>query len=319
MRKKLITMAMFIFASFMVAGLCPGLIWAEGGNEKNMVGSEELQATAVDGDYEYAIVNGGVEITNYTGAGGNITIPKTLGGNPVTRIGAFVFDDNTSLMSVTIPDSVTYIGRGTFSDCTSLKSVSIPGSVVRIEDFAFFRCSSLSSMSIPDSVTYIGWDVFYECNSLSSVSIPDSLSIIKGFTFSGCSSLRNIIIPDSVTKIGAHAFDNCINLKTIQFNSSVIEFCDDYPETNTAHGVLPQTTVIIGYDPSTAKNYAEKFGNPFQLIDSNSNTVDYGAVSCSYQTHVQNVGWQNYVQQGNISGTTGKEYRLEGIRIALVS
>lgn len=39
--------------------------------------------------------------------------------------------------------------------------------------------------------------------------------------------------------------------------------------------------------------------------------------SVSYTTHVQNVGWQNYVNGGTMSGTEGKSYRLEGIKIKL--
>ena len=37
----------------------------------------------------------------------------------------------------------------------------------------------------------------------------------------------------------------------------------------------------------------------------------------NYQTHVQNIGWQNYVSNGAMSGTSGLAYRLEGIRINL--
>lgn len=39
--------------------------------------------------------------------------------------------------------------------------------------------------------------------------------------------------------------------------------------------------------------------------------------SVSYHTHVQNEGWQNYVSDGTISGTSGKSLRLEGIKIKL--
>lgn len=37
----------------------------------------------------------------------------------------------------------------------------------------------------------------------------------------------------------------------------------------------------------------------------------------SYSTHVQNIGWQGYKSNGDISGTTGKGLRLEGIKINL--
>lgn len=36
-----------------------------------------------------------------------------------------------------------------------------------------------------------------------------------------------------------------------------------------------------------------------------------------YRTHVQNVGWQSYVADGTMSGTSGRSLRLEGINIAL--
>lgn len=39
--------------------------------------------------------------------------------------------------------------------------------------------------------------------------------------------------------------------------------------------------------------------------------------TASYCTHVQNEGWQNYVSNGMMSGTEGKSYRLEGIKIKL--
>lgn len=38
-------------------------------------------------------------------------------------------------------------------------------------------------------------------------------------------------------------------------------------------------------------------------------------ISVSYTTHVQKEGWQNYVSNGELSGTTGKSLRLEGIKI----
>ncbi|MDO4797584.1 MAG: hypothetical protein Q4A01_06145 [Coriobacteriales bacterium] len=37
----------------------------------------------------------------------------------------------------------------------------------------------------------------------------------------------------------------------------------------------------------------------------------------SYRTHVQRVGWQGYVSDGDMSGTTGRSLRLEGINVKL--
>ena len=44
-----------------------------------------------DGDYRYTVTDGNATITGYTGAGGEISIPATLGGYPTVAIGDSVF------------------------------------------------------------------------------------------------------------------------------------------------------------------------------------------------------------------------------------
>ena len=44
-------------------------------------------------------------------------------------------------------------------------------------------------------------------------------------------------------------------------------------------------------------------------------TIDKSNPHVSYQTHVQNVGWQDWKNDGGQAGTTGKSLRLEGIKI----
>ena len=42
-------------------------------------------------------------------------------------------------------------------------------------------------------------------------------------------------------------------------------------------------------------------------------------IHVQYRSHVQNIGWQNYVEEGKLSGTTGKSYRVEAMNIKLVN
>lgn len=48
-------------------------------------------------------------------------------------------------------------------------------------------------------------------------------------------------------------------------------------------------------------------------------TASANPVTCTYQTHIQDVGWQGWKSNGLSSGTSGESKRLEGIRIELDS
>ena len=76
--------------------------------------------TAVQAQFNYTKANGAITISGYTGAGGNVTVPSTLEGLPVTSIGVAAFSGYTGLTSVTLPNSVTTIRDGAFFGCTGL-------------------------------------------------------------------------------------------------------------------------------------------------------------------------------------------------------
>ena len=191
---------------------------------------------------------------------GNIVIPEsvTYGSHtyPVTGINDYAFSGCSSLLSVTIPQSVTSIGDYAFSGCSSLTSVTIPQGVTSIGSRAIENCSSLTSMTIPNSVTSISHNIFFGCSSLTSIVvesgntvfdsrdncnaiimtasntlfrgcrntiIPQSVTSIGLTAFSGCSSLTSITIPNSVTKIGNFAFTGCSSLTSITIPNSVTD------------------------------------------------------------------------------------------------
>lgn len=53
------------------------------------------------------------------------------------------------------------------------------------------------------------------------------------------------------------------------------------------------------------------------MAESTVSTESVNGANIVYSTHVQNIGWQASVSNGNVSGTTGLGYRLEGIKIAV--
>ena len=134
--------------------------------------------------YTYLTTNDRVTITGYTGSGGAVTLPNTIEGLPVTRIGDLAFLHCNSLTSVTIGNRVTSIGKQAFRNCTSLTSVTIPNGVISIEDDVFAYCPLLAGITIPSSVTSIGDWVFNSCTALEGVRFKGNAPIIGLNAFS---------------------------------------------------------------------------------------------------------------------------------------
>lgn len=176
---------------------------------------------ATSGDYEYTDNGDGTcTITGYTGAGGDITIPDTLGGLTVIEIGDRAFYDNAAITSVDMPDSVVTIADYAFGKCRQLSSITMSGKLQTIGYRAFEYVEKLKSISIPDSVSEIGERAFWLCSDLESITIPSGLTRIEDSTFYKCESLSSISLPEGLISIGQGAFSYC-NMETMIIPESV--------------------------------------------------------------------------------------------------
>jgi len=206
------------------------------------------ETTLKEGYYTYTVKDQQATITDCdTAISGEVIIPSTLGGYPVTAIGQYAFDYCNSLTGVTIPDSVTTIGEGAFSSCSSLKkmvlpfvgasreSVAVPESRlgyifaedVLDGDFMDFTVvtvydvpSSLKEVVVTDAKV-IGEKAFEECSYLTDITIPDGVTSIGDRAFYGCGKLTSVNIPSCVTNIGDKAFYECKSLTSITIPGGV--------------------------------------------------------------------------------------------------
>ena len=151
---------------------------------------------------------------------GELVIPASYEGLPVTAIGDEAFRECRKLTGVTIPNSVTSIGKGSFLLCTGLTRVTIPDSITTIGYEAFKSCNKLSSITLPSSVTFIDDWAFSNCTALSSITLPDSITGISDFMFCSSVNMKSITIPASVTSVGDWAFTDCWALTDIYFSGT---------------------------------------------------------------------------------------------------
>ena len=192
-----------------------GLVSASGYDVSGVEFIRTYPTETVDGvTWTYHVVGGAAQIGDGTNPAitnettGAIEIPATLGGYPVTSIGAKAFYSCFRITSVTVPHGVTTIGDEAFELCRALATVVLPTSTTSFGNNAF-RITAIKSFDIPEGVTNIPEEMFYECSSLESVMIPNSVVDIGIRAFYNCKNLVMPEIPDSVATIGEGAFAGC--------------------------------------------------------------------------------------------------------------
>ena len=251
---------------------------------------------------------------------GQVTIPDTIEGYPVTAITDYIFSNCENLTSIKIGKNMKVISPSMVFQCYNLRKFIvdenntnfsndengvlfnkdktvlilypmgnsrteyvIPDSVKTIGSWAFNDCCNLTEIIVPDSVTAIEEEAFSYCLNLKNITIPDRVSSIGAGAFRS-TSITDIEIPVNVTIINERLFQSCKNLKKVTMSAevtSIENFAFQYCE-NLSDIVIPANVTSIGA-------YAfEKCVSLSEIIISDSvKTIRYRAFY--YCTSLENV------------------------------
>lgn len=205
------------------------------------------QGTSGSNLFLYTVENSRAAITGVlASASGDIIVPATLGGYPVsaveraafrdltnitsisfangaavTNLGPAVFQGCTGLTVATLPSGLTSLPAGLFQDCTGLVGVSIPAGVTSIWNAAFAECRNLAVLSLPAGLTSLGESVFLNCRSLATLDLSGGITSIPGQLCYECRSLDALGLPAGLTNIGYAAFYNCFGLASLAIDASL--------------------------------------------------------------------------------------------------
>ena len=165
---------------------------------------EEAQAMG----FTFSPYEGGLQIDSFENKQfkSEINVPEQIGDFKVLKIGDGVFQGQSNLTKVTLPNTVTVVGAGAFKNCGKLNSFIIPDSCTDIGDEAFYNCVAIASVSLPSGTSKIGDSVFYGCAGLTSVNIPDTVISIGDSAFRGCENLGSLTLSKNLAGIGDKAF-----------------------------------------------------------------------------------------------------------------
>lgn len=124
----------------------------------------------------------------------NLTIPKTIHGKKVTRLGmpdGKKADLCTTLFGTHIQPWHNW-DASFLNTVATIKSVKIPDTVEVIEDSSFSGLDSVTTIKLPQKVKKIGKYTFYGCDKLKTIVLPDRLEKFENSSLMDCPSLKNI-------------------------------------------------------------------------------------------------------------------------------
>ena len=211
----------------------------------NLVFERQISPLA---DFTFEAIDGqSCKLVGYQGTDSAVVIPEeNADGLSVTTIGMQAFQ-NSSIVSVVVPQTVKTIEESAFFNCNRLKEVTLPEGIETIGIQAFYLCRSLEKIEIPDTVTTMGAVCFGGCfslkelhypkslassretfngSNLTTIEVPEGVESIPSCTFMGCTSLVSISLPSTLKTIGSSAFQGCTGLVSIDIPSGVTEVPD---------------------------------------------------------------------------------------------
>ena len=238
----------------------------------------------------YEINNGEVTISACDESiSGDVIIPDTIDGYPVTTIGEWAFGEHESLITVTIPESVTLIGIGAFILCYNLEYITVDENNLyyssdeygvlfnknKTELIQYPAGNSRTTYTIPDSVMTIGTGAFVYSQNLKSVTIANGVTLIDDTAFATCISLESVTIPESVTSIGIGAFAECISITDVYYGGSEADWADI--TTAEENECLTSATIHYNYiidEPATEDPETDEPVTEENINTDNNNTSE---------------------------------------------
>lgn len=147
-------------------------------------------------------------LTEYSDAKGEVVIPEKIGDCTVTAIGDKVFNGNTAISRVEIPDTINYFGGEVFRD-SSISDVNIPKELRIIPSYTFNNCQELETVEFHDDIFIISNTAFKKTN----ITIPELLfERVSGSTIKNSNTVVDFPYDNWSYSVSTNNINNEINV-----------------------------------------------------------------------------------------------------------
>lgn len=165
----------------------------------------------------------------------DLVIPKKIGNDIITTIGANAFENVTTLNEIYISDGITTIKENAFKmpvDFSNEMNIHISNTVTDIESGnnyfsnVFYQGTLSEYIRFNHATRLINENVtgnLYIQNTKveNTLTIPDDITVITEKCFSGIDAINKVVVGSNVTEIKDNAFADCKNVSEVYISKSV--------------------------------------------------------------------------------------------------
>ncbi len=224
-------------------------------------------------------------------------------GSTISRTKTITVRDGQDIWETDVydlPDEFTYTGR----PITPKPRVVDWYTYATLREGVDYRLRYENQTNVGTARVYVdGIGKYYGSYYLTYDIVPATLTA----TYAGATITRGQWAPTTVLVTG---FVGGQSAATAQgYRAPVVSISEGQRNTVGAHSITPYG--------GSASNYTFVYKAGTLRVNPAYEAPPVVTPHVSYRTHVQRIGWQGYVMDGAMSGTSGRSFRLEGINIRL--
>ncbi|MEF2863735.1 MAG: leucine-rich repeat protein, partial [Eubacteriales bacterium] len=180
-----------------------------------------------------------------SGLAGELQLP-----NSITSIGNEAFRNVKIEGNLVLPSALAFLGTRAFNE-TTISSVTFPDTLKNIGNYAFYNCPNLSgTLIIPEGVVSIGTAAFTK-TGIEKLELADSVQTISAGAFSTCAKLTSVQIGEQgkgksqLQTIGSKAFNNDTNITYFYIEACSADVAIDSNPLTIPAGVAVKFAVTV--------------------------------------------------------------------------
>ena len=170
----------------------------------------------------------------------------------MTDVPEHLFQRNSTLISVEIPDTVVKIGGYAFAQ-TGVESIEIPDTVTRLEEGVLAE-TKLAKLKLPRNIEFIGRRILSGNKGVTEITIPKSLKNVGSAYLYGIdgdgpfteSNIKRAKIEAGMVKIPEHLFQRDSVLISVEIPDTVTEInAYAFAQTGLENIEIPESVIVL--------------------------------------------------------------------------